>query len=199
LSDTLRGDPKANPYLEPGDIVTLPEADQVYVVGNVYSFLTVPLKEPITLTQAIAMAGGVKQDNKKDRVRIVRQEPGSAARQEIPYSGSEAIGGVQSSARIAWQAVENETRGAATALGYAPGLHPDHRNSDQRIILLRSRNEAIRKAVSRAWPHPKVLVWHLSLLKLLPFLRLSHPKITLMLLGIEAWKSQTGLHSETAR
>ncbi len=83
LSDTLRGDPKANPYLEPGDIVTLPEADQVYVVGNVYSPLTVPLKEPITLTQAIAMAGGVKQDSKKDRVRIVRQGPGSATRQEI--------------------------------------------------------------------------------------------------------------------
>ena len=111
----------------------------------------------------------------------------------FPYFGPEAIGGVQSSARIAWQAVENETRGAATALGYAPGLHPDRRHSDRRIILLRSRNEAIRKVVSRAWPHPKVLVWHLSLLKLLPFLRLSHPKITLMLLGIEAWKSHKGL------
>src|SRR6185295_10809601 len=35
LSDVLQGDPKSNPYLEAGDIVTLPEADQVYVVGNV--------------------------------------------------------------------------------------------------------------------------------------------------------------------
>src|SRR2546428_132151 len=35
LSDTLQGDPKANPYLESVDIVTLPDADQVYVVGNV--------------------------------------------------------------------------------------------------------------------------------------------------------------------
>jgi polysaccharide export outer membrane protein len=83
LSDTLQGDPKANPYLEPGDIVTLPEADQVYVVGNVFTPLTIPLKEPITLSQAIAMAGGVKQDSKKDKVRIVRREPGSAARQEM--------------------------------------------------------------------------------------------------------------------
>src|SRR6185503_13483356 len=29
LSEVLRGDPAANLYLEPGDIVTLPEADQV--------------------------------------------------------------------------------------------------------------------------------------------------------------------------
>jgi len=83
LSDTLRGDPKANPYLEAGDVITLPEADQIYVVGNVYTPLTIPLKEPITLSRAVAMAGGVKQDSKKDKIRIVRQEPGSSARKEI--------------------------------------------------------------------------------------------------------------------
>jgi polysaccharide export outer membrane protein len=83
LSDTLQGNPNANPYLQPGDIVTLPEADQIYVVGNVFSPITIPLKEPITLSQAIAMAGGVRQDSKKDKVRIVRREPGSASRQEV--------------------------------------------------------------------------------------------------------------------
>ena len=83
LSDTLTGDPKANPYLSPGDIVTVPEADQIYVVGNVFTPLTIPLKERITLSRAIAMAGGVRQDSKKDKVRIVRQEPGSSARKEL--------------------------------------------------------------------------------------------------------------------
>ena len=83
LSDTLAGDPKANPYLSPGDIVTLPEAEQIYIVGNVFTPLTIPLREPITLTRAIAMAGGVKQDTRKDKIRIVRQEPGSATRQEL--------------------------------------------------------------------------------------------------------------------
>jgi len=83
LSDTLQGDPKANPYLEPGDIVTIPEADQVYVVGNVFMPLTIPLKEPITLSRAIAMAGGIKQDTKKDKVRVVRQEPGTNVKKEI--------------------------------------------------------------------------------------------------------------------
>ena len=82
LSETLQGYPSANPYLEPGDIVTLPEADQVYVVGNVFSPLTIPLKEPITLSRAIAMAGGVRQDTKKDKIRLLRQEPGSATKKE---------------------------------------------------------------------------------------------------------------------
>jgi len=83
LSDVLQGDPKSNPYLEAGDIVTLPEADQVYVVGNVFMPLTIALKEPITLTRAIAMAGGLKQDTKKDKIRVLRQEPGTGVRKEI--------------------------------------------------------------------------------------------------------------------
>jgi polysaccharide biosynthesis/export protein len=83
LSETLQGNPKANPYVEPGDIVTIPEADQAYVIGNVFFPLAIPLKEPITLSKAIAMAGGVKQDTKKDKIRIVRQEPGAATKQEL--------------------------------------------------------------------------------------------------------------------
>ena len=83
LSETLMGYPQANPYLEAGDTVTLPQADQVYVVGNVFTPVTIPLKEPITLSRAVAMAGGVKQDSKKDKVRIVRQEPGTSTSREI--------------------------------------------------------------------------------------------------------------------
>jgi polysaccharide export outer membrane protein len=83
LSDTLRGDPNANPYLDGGDIVTLPEADQVYVVGNVFTPITIALKEPVTLSSAIAMAGGLRQDTKKDKIRIVRQDPGSTTKKEI--------------------------------------------------------------------------------------------------------------------
>lgn len=83
LSDVLRGDPAANPYLEAGDIITVPEADQIYVVGNVFMPLTIPLREPVTLTRAIAMAGGLKQDTKKDKIRVLRQEPGATTRKEI--------------------------------------------------------------------------------------------------------------------
>lgn len=83
LNDTLRGDERANPYVQPGDIVTIPEASQVYVVGNVYSPKSLPLKEPITVSRAIAMAGGPLRDSKVDHVRIVRQERGPDPRSEI--------------------------------------------------------------------------------------------------------------------
>jgi polysaccharide export outer membrane protein len=83
LSDVLQGDPRSNPYLEAGDIVTVPEADQVYVVGNVFTPVTIPLREPVTLTRAIAMAGGLKQDTRKDKIRVLRQEPGTTVRKEI--------------------------------------------------------------------------------------------------------------------
>jgi polysaccharide biosynthesis/export protein len=76
LNDTLRGDEAANPYVEPGDIITVPEADQVYVVGNVYSPRALPLREPITVSRAIAMAGGPLRDSKTDKIRIVRQVGG---------------------------------------------------------------------------------------------------------------------------
>jgi len=79
LNDTMRGEERANPYVEPGDIVTLPEADQVYVIGNVYSPKTLPLKEPITVSRAVAMAGGPLRDSKTDRVHIVRQQQGGEA------------------------------------------------------------------------------------------------------------------------
>jgi polysaccharide export outer membrane protein len=73
LNDTLRGDETANPYVEPGDIITIPEAEQVYVIGNVYSPKSLPLREPITVSRAIAMAGGPLRDSKTDKIRIVRQ------------------------------------------------------------------------------------------------------------------------------
>ena len=76
LNDTLRGEEKANPYVQSGDIITIPEAEQVYVVGNVYSPKSLPLKEPITVSRAIAMAGGPLRDSKTDRIHIVRQQPG---------------------------------------------------------------------------------------------------------------------------
>jgi polysaccharide export outer membrane protein len=77
LNDTLRGEEQANPYVQAGDIVTIPEADQIYVVGNVYSPKAVPLKEPTTVSRAIAIAGGALRDSRTDRVRIVRQQPGT--------------------------------------------------------------------------------------------------------------------------
>ena len=83
LNDTLRGEPNANPYVLPGDIITIPEADEIYIIGNVYSPKTIPFRDAISISQAIAMAGGPLRDSKTDRVRIVRQQPGGTGKTEI--------------------------------------------------------------------------------------------------------------------
>jgi polysaccharide biosynthesis/export protein len=83
LNATLRGDENSNPYVLPGDVITLPEAEQIYVVGNVLRPTAIPLKEPITASRAIAMAGGLMPDTKTDKIRIIRQEAGGANKQEL--------------------------------------------------------------------------------------------------------------------
>jgi polysaccharide biosynthesis/export protein len=83
LNDTLRGDQSANPYVEAGDIITIPEAAQVYVVGNVYAPKSLPLKETMTVSRAIAMAGGPLRDSKTDKIHVVRRSAGANAPSEI--------------------------------------------------------------------------------------------------------------------
>jgi polysaccharide export outer membrane protein len=85
LADTLKGDEKSNPYLQPGDVITLPEAKEAYVVGNVLRPGPVPIKDDhLTVTRAVAMAGGLLPDTKKEKVRIIRVDADGGNRREIP-------------------------------------------------------------------------------------------------------------------
>jgi polysaccharide export outer membrane protein len=83
LSDTLRGDEKSNPYVQPGDVVSIAVADQVYVIGNVVHPTSIALTEPMTVSRAIAMAGGTALDTKKNAIHIIRQTPGAVEKKEI--------------------------------------------------------------------------------------------------------------------
>lgn len=83
LNNTLKADAVSNPYVHAGDVITIPEAQQVFVVGNVFRPTSIPLKERVTLSQAVAMAGGTMPDTKKDSIRVLRQLPGSTAKTEI--------------------------------------------------------------------------------------------------------------------
>ena len=83
LTDTLRGDEKANPYVQPGDVISIQIADQVYVIGNVVRPTSLALTDPMTVSRAIAMAGGPAIDTKKSEIHIVRQTPGSTEKKDI--------------------------------------------------------------------------------------------------------------------
>ena len=76
---------KENLVMQPGDIVSVLSADVVFVYGNVNEQGQVLLKQPLTLTQAIASSKGLKPATKKDRVRIIRQKSGSLEREEFVY------------------------------------------------------------------------------------------------------------------
>jgi polysaccharide biosynthesis/export protein len=83
LSDTLRGDEKSNPYVQAGDVVSIAVADQVYVIGNVVRPTAIALTEPMTVSRAIAMAGGTAMDTKKSAIHLIRQIPGTTDKKEI--------------------------------------------------------------------------------------------------------------------
>src|ERR1700686_2803587 len=83
LNNTVKGEEQSNPYARPGDIVTIPEAQQAFVIGNVFKPGGIPLKERITVARAVAMAGGTLPDTRKDRIRILRQVPGKRAKTEM--------------------------------------------------------------------------------------------------------------------
>lgn len=84
LNDTLKGVGNSNPFVHPGDIVSLPEADQVFVVGYVNSPRPIPLKDKtITVSRAIAMAGGPQRDAKTSKITIVRQLGDGEKKQEL--------------------------------------------------------------------------------------------------------------------
>jgi len=76
---------KQNPWMQPGDIVSVLDADEVYVYGNVNKVGAVKMKEPITLTQAIVNAEGLKPTAKSE-IRVLRQREGSAERDELVYN-----------------------------------------------------------------------------------------------------------------
>jgi polysaccharide export outer membrane protein len=86
LSETLRGEEKANPYVRAGDVISIAKADEIYVIGNVVRPAAIALNQPITVTRAIAMAGGTMPDSKKNEIHIIRQAAGSTEKQELIVS-----------------------------------------------------------------------------------------------------------------
>ncbi len=83
LNDVLKG--KINPWMQPGDIVSVLISEEAYVVGNVIKPTKVTLNEPKTLMQAIAIAGGLNSTANTQKVIIQRQEPGTNTKSELSF------------------------------------------------------------------------------------------------------------------
>lgn len=83
LDEVLEG--KQNPWMEPGDIVSILVSEEAYVVGNVTKPREISLRETVTLTQAIAKAGGLAKEAKTSKVRIQRHDKDGTLKTETFY------------------------------------------------------------------------------------------------------------------
>jgi polysaccharide export outer membrane protein len=89
------GDPHLNVLVYPGDVVKVPRAELVYVVGEVAKPGGFELKsnENISVLQAIAFAQGLTHTSASGRTRIIRTDPASGKRQEIPINLNKILAG----------------------------------------------------------------------------------------------------------
>lgn len=72
-------------WMQPGDVISVLDADVVYVYGNVNKQGAVRVREPITLTQAIASGEGLRGTASRGNIRILRQNPGGGDREEFTF------------------------------------------------------------------------------------------------------------------
>lgn len=89
-------DPANNIVIEPDDIVSVPRADLVYVVGNVHKAggFQIASHRTISLLQVISLAEGLGSDNAASRARILRPAPGGdGTPREIPVDVNKIFAG----------------------------------------------------------------------------------------------------------
>lgn len=124
----------------------------------------------------------------------MREETGDGLLALFP--GFEVPGGVQISGRLAWEKIaERGSSGHRETYLFCYGGTGETwaGTNPNTAVSATSRSRAVVEALRRRWPVRLLLVWHLDLLKLIPFLRVSGARIVLFLHGIEAWKPQDWL------
>jgi polysaccharide export outer membrane protein len=85
-------DPMSNIQIKPHDVITVPRARMIYVLGNVGrpGGYVLTENETMSITQAIALAGGWAPSSKLSATKILRTN-GGAEREEIPANISKIM------------------------------------------------------------------------------------------------------------
>lgn len=83
IVDLKAGKESANPFIRPGDVIIVQEAEPVYITGSVVAPQGIYMRDQMTLGRALAMVGGVTKIAKTKEVRIYRQKPGAAGQEII--------------------------------------------------------------------------------------------------------------------
>jgi len=88
-------DPAANIQILPNDVISVPKAEMVYVIGEVLKPGGIALGDQKTVTalQAVSIANGLSKTAKATEAKILRLTPGSLTRSELPVNLKQMLAG----------------------------------------------------------------------------------------------------------
>ncbi|MBX7220173.1 MAG: polysaccharide biosynthesis/export family protein [Blastocatellia bacterium] len=86
IRELFNGQIGLNRSLQPGDILSVPEAAVVYVIGQVNKPGSIQIKSSITFTQAVYQAGGVTALAAKSKASLLRVSPNKPGMDEIRFN-----------------------------------------------------------------------------------------------------------------
>lgn len=101
------------------------------------------------------------------------------------------VGGVERAGRMAWEGIARASAGENHVICYGPPMLADQAAVSGKLHYTRSQPLAVVSAACRKWPVRLIVVWHIGLLRLLPFLRTNGSCTVLFLHGVEAWRPQS--------
>ncbi len=90
VSDLLSGKLEANPQILYGDVITVLNAEPIYVIGGVANPTKITVREEITVSRAIASAGGLTKQANQQNITIFRRENGQTKLMKINLDDIEA-------------------------------------------------------------------------------------------------------------
>jgi protein involved in polysaccharide export with SLBB domain len=85
VPDIIAGRPNSNPEILPGDIVTAVESQPVYLIGGVAEPKQLEWRPQLTLTRAVASAGGLARSADTSHVTIFRRVGGRETTIDLDY------------------------------------------------------------------------------------------------------------------
>lgn len=88
-------DPSLNIMIEPNDVITVPQAEMVYVIGAVKKpgGFILNKESTVSVLQALSLAEGLGDTPSPGKSKILRPIPGSTQRQEIALDLKKVLGG----------------------------------------------------------------------------------------------------------
>ena len=133
VSDLLAGKGEADPLILSGDLITVARAVPIYVIGAVNNPKAISSRSGMTLTRAIATAGGLAKNAVGQKVTVFRRENGDS---KVIEADLEKIrtGDSDDVELKAFDIIEVAARGSATRK-YPPEIILSERRSGQELPL----------------------------------------------------------------